>query len=288
MSIFLLIFNSLLSLSEMSYASSQSNTQNSIGCVHQELCRIVTKSLNIDLNKTQNLVTIVGDPHEYEPNPSEVKNLVSIPLLITGPLEMNPWARNINYQRSKNPLLKTLMLTLSPEEYALYKSNNREALSHFWLYPKLYCLLFEKVQTLALKNQISFKATDPKSCQKEAIDIELELKKTIAGIHVPIILTHDALLPLIKNFDQQNLKVMGIKGSGHHQEADVQSIKYLYDALKSPRVIWIEEKNIKIPFNIQNKKRANDIIITIDTSHNMEAHTFSVLKELNDKLKAIK
>ena len=69
-------------------------------CSHPELCRMIHQISNV---KTENLISISGDPHEYEPTISEIKKLISAPILITGPKELNPWIKKIIFQRSKIP-----------------------------------------------------------------------------------------------------------------------------------------------------------------------------------------
>ncbi len=280
--LFIIVFSYLLSGLSSSYAESKS----SIGCVHPELCQLALKSLNLKASEIKNLVTIVGDPHEFEPNPTEVKNLISIPVLITGPSELNPWARKINYQRAKGQFQKTLILNLENADYNLYQGNNREALSHFWLYPKLYCVLFEKIKVSVKTNELKLMSAAQNNCSAEADKIESELKSTLKNFKLPIILTHDALLPLLKTLGGNSLQVVAIKGSGHHQEANVQTVKEMYDALKNPKALWIQEKNIKVPENVLNKKRPNDLTLLIDTNESHAEEMFSILKELNSKLKA--
>ncbi len=282
--LFIIIFGYLAMSLPRAYAASNLI----MTCTHHELCQLAVKSLNIDNKNVSTLVTIVGDPHEYEPNTNEVKNLISSPILITGPLEMSPWVRKINYQRAKLPQLKNLMLTLETHDYNLYPGGSKEALSHFWLYPKIYCALFDKIKVVAEKNNIPFKNGTPNTCLKEAESIERDLTTTLRNLKYPLILTHDALLPLLKSLGANSLRIVAIKGSGHHQEANAQTVKEMYDALKSPVVVWIQEDNIKIPENVMNKMRVSDNKISIDTSLNKSSEFFSTLKELNLKLKAMK
>ena len=70
--IFVLIFNTLLGF----WAHASASESPSFACVHPELCQLASKSLNIDFKNFRNVVSIVGDPHEFEPNPNEVKNQI--------------------------------------------------------------------------------------------------------------------------------------------------------------------------------------------------------------------
>lgn len=100
----------------------------------------------------------------------------------------------------------TFILSLSTEDYALYKNNNqntnKEALSHFWLYPKIYCLLRSQFEKLAKdKKLFKIKNSILDSCQSEASKIENEIKtnlERLAKLKIPLILTHDALFTTFK------------------------------------------------------------------------------------------
>ena len=276
---FLLIITIPLSLC----ASTSISTLN---CAHHELCQMA-KEIAID-NKVEshfkfiNLVNISGDPHEYEPSSIEIKQLINAPLLLTGPSELNPWAKKINYQRSKNGALKTIGLSFSPQDFKLYPKANSEILSHFWLYPKLYCEMKKRL-TLELQN-ITGHSNFKFICSTE--EIENILRETLSSIKIPIILTHDALQPLLSELASNKNLILAIKGSGHHEEASPISIKKMYEAIKAPKVIWIIETGINVPDNILNKMRKSDKVINIDTAQSKDNKYFSILNELENKLKA--
>jgi ABC-type Zn uptake system ZnuABC Zn-binding protein ZnuA len=256
-----------------------------IFCSHEQLSKIVNSIAHEnkmgDL-KTETLVTISGDPHEFEPSSAEIKKLINAPLLLTGPNELNPWIKKINFQRSKIPTLKTINLTFDSIDYALYADVNGEALSHFWLYPKVYCSMKSKLISELLK--LNFKIKKNSYC--DSASIETDLKNILVKIKLPIILTHDALLPLMINLvPEKKLSIVAIKGSGHHEEASPQSIKKMYDVLKFPKVIWVIEKGINIPPNIMNKIRSTDILVQIDSANSLTENPFSALYELTNKLK---
>ncbi len=273
--IFSLYFNNLAVASE------------TIACSHPELCRlasIVFAENQVKDYEFVSLVKISGDPHEYEPSTNEVKALISAKTLITGPGELNPWIKKIHYQRSKTPGTKTLTLPLNSSDYALYPGGNHEALSHFWLYPKIFCSLKSKLEAqLVAAKFLTVKST--KNCLSEGQKIESDLSTTLSLVKLPVVLTHDALLPLLENLGGKNATVVAIKGSGHHQEATPKAVKKLYDALKSPKVIWLEETGIKVPANIMAKKRVTDLTVNLDTANSEGLHYFQVLESLNEKLK---
>lgn len=251
--------------------------KNILYCSHPELCKMINQ---ISENPTESLVSITGDPHEYEPSILEIKNLISAPLLITGPAELNPWIKKIHLQRNKIPSLQTISLLLEQKDYLAYPSANQEALSHFWLYPKTYCSLKNKLEKELVKLNHAAKKIKPCDFKKP----EEALRALLIKIKKPIILTHDALLPLLDTLGGKGHTIVAIKASGHHEEASPQSIKKMYNAMASPQVIWIQEAGINIPQNIINKMRPTDIVIKIDTAKTKINDAFSVLNELADKL----
>lgn len=280
-----LIYPFILSVILFSYGAM---AQTTLHCSHPELCKMAQNILmenNISDVKTEVIVNMSGDPHEYEPKASEIKGLISAPILITGPHELNPWLKKILEQRSLIKEAVTITLPLTPAEFKFYKNASAEALSHFWLYPKVYCILKIKLNN-ELKN---IKIPITKKSQCDIITSEKVLKNALAKVKMPIILTHDAILPLLNQLKQNDeQKFVSIKGSGHHEELSASSLKNMYDALKSPRVIWIKEKGINIPANIFNKIRTTDKIIEIDSAQSLLHSPFSVLLELAGKLEEIK
>lgn len=262
-----------------------------VTCSHPELCRMAQSIFaenQITNYQFVSSVKIVGDPHEYEPSTTEVKDLIKAQILVSGPLELNPWIKKVNYQRSKMSGLKTINVPMEKSEYAFYPGATHEALSHFWLYPKIFCALRSKLEDQFIALNMLAANTAKKTCSTEEQKIENELKATLISVKLPIVLTHDALLPLLESLSANKANVVAIKGSGHHQEATAKSVKKLYDALKSPKVIWINEAGINIPQNILSKKRSADQVIAIDTANSTGKGYFPILNELNEKLKALK
>lgn len=255
-----------------------------IFCSHAELCkmlnRIALENKIIDL-KMYTLISISGDPHEYEPSITEIKSLISAPILLTGPNELNPWIKKINFQRSKSQALKTIGLTLNGSYNQFYPHASAETLAHFWLYPKVYCSLKSKLEAELIK--LGYKLTAIKTC--DADTAEKLLSNALAKLNRPVILTHDALLPLMNSLGNSKAHpIIAIKGSSHHEESGPQAVKKMYDALKAPRVIWVQEAGIHVPANVLNKIRSSDTLIKIDTAKSLDENPFSVLIELANQL----
>ena len=260
-----------------------------MSCSHPELCRlakIIFLENHVSDIEFESMVKIVGDPHEFEPTLSEIKNLIQANILISGPVELNPWIKKINYQRSKIQEIKTINLPLDELDYSFYPSISHEPLAHFWLYPKIFCTLKKKMEDKFVKNHFLKNVTKNNKCTSEEVRIISELKSTLESLKYPIILTHDALLPLMESL-RTSKGIVAIKGSGHHSEASSLSVKNLYDVLKAPKVIWIIEEKISVPQNILSKKRPADLTVNLDTANSAGNDYFQVLNRFNEKLKAL-
>lgn len=263
----------------------------SISCTHIELCRLYASV--IKEQNTQNevafehVVQISGDPHDFDPLSSDIKNLISTEHLIVGPRELNPWVTKIIEQRNKNKK-RTIELNLNAESKKLYNTTNTEALSHFWLYPKVICQFKESLQAELIAHK-EIQGSKTKNTQEDclilALKKELELKSALDKLKFPLVLTHDALMPLFLSL-KPDLKITAIKGSGHHHEPSAKDVKNLYAFLQAPKVTWIIEKSINIPKNILSKVRPTDRSLEIDSNQNKEKQ-FDIINELIAKLKAI-
>jgi ABC-type Zn uptake system ZnuABC Zn-binding protein ZnuA len=248
-------------------------------CTHPEVCRlaeIIIKENNGQGITLENIIIPSGDPHEFEPTVQDIKKLINAPNLLVGPQELNPWMKNISYIRGKNKNLKTFIMKLPDAATKDYPTKESESLGHFWLYPKIYCH-FKNL----LSNEMQFKK--PILCDSTLI--ENKLSAALKLITSPIILTHDALLPLLEKLANNQNQIIAIKGSTHHGEVAASAVKKVYDALKLPKVIWIVETNIAISENIKSKIRKSDIVINIDTAKSEKPNQdFSILETLHQKL----
>ena len=254
-------------------------------CAHFEICKmaqILFVENKINTNELINIIIETGDPHEFEPSINDIKKLVTAPRLLVGPMELNPWMKKVLYQRSKNKNLKTYYLPLPVFARTEYPSNETESLGHFWLYPKIYCHL--KTQMAEILNLKNLKC--------DAITIEKIIANDLSKLNIPLILTHDALLPLFNKLSSNKKFILAIKGSSHHEEVSSSAVKKVYDALTAPKVIWVIEKNITLSENIKEKIRPVDIVLNIDTGKANPIHLtlsdFAILEDLHMKLSEIK
>ena len=250
-------------------------------CSHPEICRMAQIILNENSSKgitLENIIVQSGDPHTFEPSIQDIKKLMQAPLLLVGPIELNPWMKNISSLRSKEKNLKTTNLLLPNFSSTEYPTEDKESLGHFWLYPKIYC---------HMKKALAIEFQQQTTCNSN--DIETLLSADLKNISLPIVLTHDALLPLLKKLAPNKNQIIAVKGSTHHEEVSAAAVKKVYDALKEPKIIWIIENNIATAENIKNKIRSTDIVVKIDTAKSPTLDgDFALLQSLHKKFQEIK
>jgi len=250
----------------------------SITCTQFQICELIKL---IDQHKKYELnspISITGDPHHYDPDLKTIKSLLTANKLISAPIEAHPFIKSILKKRKERNNDETILLDIQKNELIKYQTNNREALSHFWLYPDIYC----RIKTeLAVKLELPEK----KNCSIEKIN--LSLTETLKMVKHPIILTHDAIEPLLK-FYGSHLKIISLKGSGHHDRLSPRTMKELSKILLKGKVIWVLEKNITVPENVLKMIRKNDSTINIDTTQisnekNEDFHIINnILKEIEN------
>lgn len=256
---------------------------NIISCSHPEVCRMAQMILQENANHDitlENIILPTGDPHEFEPSIQDIKKLMRAPTLLVGPVELNPWMKNISELRLKEKNLKTIILSLPIFAAKEYPTDDTEALGHFWLYPKIYC---------HLKKEISLRLGFKPSSNCAYSNVESHIAADLKLISSPVILTHDALLPLLKKLSTNKNQIMALKSSTHHGEVSAAAVKHVYDALQNSKVIWIFEDNIAVSENVKNKIRKQDTIIKIDTAKSPDNNQdFSLLETLHKKLQESK
>jgi ABC-type Zn uptake system ZnuABC Zn-binding protein ZnuA len=197
-------------------------------------------------------IAAAGDPHHLEPSSDEVKKMLKANVLLAAPSALHPWSRAIvDMRKDKNSTLEFM----TPTNHKMKEASD-EALAHFWLYPKIHCDYWLQLhQFLKVKSM-------PPSCPYQ--DLEEKLRQAAKKINQPIILSHDALVPLFRSF---GIDAHAIRGSGHHEEPRPSQLKQLQKLLDHHQeVIWIVESRIHFPQSIEKMQRPKDRRLDLDTS----------------------
>lgn len=227
-------------------------------CTHPELCQLVEDYLKVtqaDIPMLKKAIAIDGDPHHIEPTSAEIKAMTKAEVVLAAPPELHPWSRQV-VQIRNGQQLQTIEFPLANGKELGYEHASPEALAHFWLYPKIHCQYWEYLhQKLA-------KATTLPQCPHA--EYETKLKNVASKIKLPIILSHDALVPLFRSW---GIDAHAIKGSGHHEEPRPAQLKELQRLLqKNEKVVWIIESRISFPSALKKMQRTGDIRLDLDTS----------------------
>jgi len=107
------------------------------------------------------------------------------------------------------------------------------------------------------------------------------------------VLTHDALLPLIKYVQrdiptEQQLVVLNLKSSHHHDEIDARKIKQFENLQKKNKnILFIIEKEMILPSSIKSKIRPTDKIIEIGVEETKKYQPFFVLEQFITEINSV-
>lgn len=200
-------------------------------------------------------ISTVGDPHHIEPTSSEVKKMLNSDVLLSAPMQLHPWSQSVTTMRGQSNK-RTLEFETADAFKTVFKNASNEALAHFWLYPKIHCDYWHQFHAwLKIKSK-------PPKCPY--LEIEKQLEQAASAIKLPIIISHDALVPLLRSW---GIDAYAIRGAGHHQEPGPAQLKALQKLLvKHEKVIWLVESRIHFPASIKTMQRAQDQKIDIDSS----------------------
>jgi len=168
----------------------------SIGCYPVMICELI-RELGVNAEEIDLTPQIKGDPHHYKLTTKDLKQIIKMPIYITGPIELWTPSEKINSLRpSKN--LKTLVLKFNEDYQALAPrfGNNRHALSHFWLYPKIHCHAREQVYQFLSRLK---KLPPPTNCPYQLNEANMAKLKSI-GFDQKFTSLEDGVEDYVKNY----------------------------------------------------------------------------------------
>ena len=250
-----------------------------ISCVDVNSC-LLLKEISPKGSSSEILIKKIKDPHHFHPSQKQLKKMLKASKLILAPLELSPWQRSVINKKANQSKLIILSTKHSPIKA------NLEALSHFWLHPKLIC--FQKIALATqLKEKWQMKITPPSCDKEEIIQKHFEaLKEKFSN--KKLVLTHNALEPLLKNVFGN---VLALKGSHHGENITTKSIKELVTFKKESKekknLYWIIEEQIGIPRNVKNMLGKDDKVLYIKSTLSQNDNIYTVLNTLLAKLREI-
>jgi len=228
----------ILYISLLLYFASNFVFANSITCTHQQICHLVTY---IHGNAAVKKIPHSGDHHHHDLRTKDIKPLYDARYLITAPIQLQPWLNKIHSTKVDNLAFTP---TIAKKYLKQYQTSNIHTIAHFWLYPKIYCDIYQQIVETLKHWHLTVKR---KNCNNQFFD---DWNKISLAGHT-IILTHDALLPLLRS---QGAKVFTLRRSHHHHGVSSKVLKNLQDFLKNnpQNILWVFEKNINIPSIIKD------------------------------------
>ncbi len=180
------------------------------------------------------------DIHQFEPSSGELKKLSSYSPIIIGPLMHQPWAKLA---------LKSGLFAQKPDTLVL---KEKESEDHYWLSIKgskefeQEMNIFFKAQNLPVRNDLPWS----QMIEKEALEIKTLLMKK--GIK-KIVLAHNALVPLIKEFGVFESLVLYTED--HHREVSAGDLKKVFKWADVPsETLFIYERNLSWPAPLQTEQ----------------------------------
>ena len=228
-------------------------------CTHPQLCQLVEdyhRANNSELPKLEKAIATIGDPHHIEPSSKEIKNMSKAPVLLAAPMALHPWSNAIVNMRAQNKKTKTFEFKTSKNILTTYTDASLESLAHFWLYPTIHCDYWQQYHQWLNSNK------EMPVCPY--LEQEEKLKLAAKKVTIPIILSHDALVPLLRSWA---IDAHAIRGSGHHEEPRPEQLKKLKQLLdKNAQVLWVIESKIHFPNSLKSMQRTSDRRLELDTS----------------------
>ncbi len=259
----------LLLIYMLFYSFSVLAKNTTIVCTHPQVCNLVSPLLDLTKVDLKVGVTPEADPHAHEIGPKEIKNLIKADIVLAPGTELQHWLHSIE-KRRKRPTF-------------IYRPTHHKK-SHFWLYPNEICKAYNYFAK-ALEKTIKLKKNDS-FCEK--LNLQSKAKIALKKLqNKTIILTHDAAEQLLLD---NNIKVLSLKGSGHHDEVDINALKKLsklQKSKKSKEIVWVIEKGIHIPSTIMSRIRKDELIIKVDILGTLNHKPFQVINTLLESINKV-
>ena len=210
-----------------------------LSCVDIPTCNLLPL---IHTSETVELLfTSTGDPHHFAPTGQQVRALLTSANLFLPPLELAPWAKNLDSKRSP---LTTKMLKFSAgqagpwaEDFAKFGHD----LAHYWDYPPLHCAAWTELGGRGSMCPFA----------RQMQDIEWFHKNPPTKKYL-VVITHEAIGPLLR---YMGLPFISLRSSAHGAGVSAQALEQLAQAVNDnkkngtvpTRLLGIVENEIQLP-----------------------------------------
>ena len=231
--------------------------ESTLYCTHLQICN----SLKFLLGENYNYRLALkpkGDPHHYEINASEMKQILK--------------AKPLFYNSIIRPKLKKFL----QEKEETFDTAFQGTGEHFWTTPQ---------QLENYLNSLAQLLKEKKFQVKDGLDLQA-LSSFPNLKDETVILSHNAFHKLFKGLGAEILILSG-DDHGHHHEVNLGTLKKLEIRLKKNKpIIWVFEKEIGQVLAIKRKVRSQDQVIDLDVMGKLGDSPWKPLEILHKALKS--
>jgi len=197
-----------------------------------ELAREIGK-MNVE---AKNLVPAGVEPHDYEPTPQDIKNLLDADLVIINGAGLETWIEKI-FPSNQSKLLNMANFV-----------NSESVDPHFWLNPEIFeqeaQVVAERLIALDPKNQSSYKA-NLQSYNAQLKNLQKNYQDGLAKCQLRTIVTnHDAFGHLGKKY---NFEIISISGVSPEDEPSAQKLAKISNIVKEQKIQYILTESLLSP-----------------------------------------
>lgn len=242
-----------------------------LSCTHPQVCRLL--KIHLELEQQQLAVHFPlelqsADPHHFEPTARDLQRLWQSEILITAPLELQPWLRAM-IQKRKRAGKATFVLAQVLSD--LYPQANPEALAHFWPFPQALCLYSQQLSDFLQEVLANYQPhlQSQQQCQQlispYLANIDQLKSKRQNFSQSAVILAHDALTPILQ---YTQLPHLVLRGGGHGERILPSSMRQLEELIaqaKENPLYWVDEYQIIGSTRLRTLQRPQDHILPLFT-----------------------
>ncbi|MCP4912082.1 MAG: zinc ABC transporter substrate-binding protein [Oligoflexia bacterium] len=230
---------------------------NLIHCIHPQVCRLLLSSIP-DVKFEEIRFGRMSD-HSFQMTAAQMKKTFKAKILIIPPAKLFNWIPKLVKTRESQKGLRTIVLnSIIDTKMDIKHNHGEEALGHFWLDPESEC---ENINLIQQQFNIEMIVNPCNEINQIDKDWKKAAKKDL--IDSLFLITHDALTPF---FEKLSIQHLALKGSGHHEPITPSQMKRIIRKIKSHKgkIIWIEEKGIKVPASMKKYIKKSDLLIKWD------------------------
>jgi len=221
----------------------------------------MAKNITGDLAENEVIVPIGGDPHLYEPTPSDAKMIAKADLLLINALTFEGWILDLIKNSGANAVIDTVTLGVNPIASSEYENAFDP---HAWMDVSLGLIYIENIKDAVIALDPNNKESYIKNYEayrEKLIGLDKYIKQRIQEIPAKkrvIITTHDAFAYFGRKY---GLKLEALMGISTETDATAADMKRVSEAIKSFNVPALFVESTISPKIVEQIAKDNDISI---------------------------